>query len=81
MILSHSLPCNHPSPRYSTDLLYALQDTSDHPIRKHMYSHISENNFVPSKQIIVPTGYKYNKYNKIGQYKLFSVIKRNKDKE
>jgi len=46
-----------------------------------MYSHISENNFVPSKQIIVPTGYKYNKYNKIGQYKLFSVIKRNKDKE
>jgi len=26
-------------------------------IRKHMYSYISENNFVPSNQIIVPTGY------------------------
>ena len=27
-------------------------------IRKHVYSYISENNFVPSNQIIVPTGYK-----------------------
>jgi len=26
-------------------------------IRKHKYSYISENNFVPSNQIIVPTGY------------------------
>ena len=26
-------------------------------IRKHMYSYISENNFVPANQIIVPTGY------------------------
>ena len=28
-------------------------------IRKHMYSYISENNFGPSNQIIVPTGYKF----------------------
>jgi len=27
-------------------------------IPKHMYSYISENNFEPSNQIIVPTGYK-----------------------
>jgi hypothetical protein len=26
-------------------------------IRKHMYSYILENNFGPSNQIIVPTGY------------------------
>jgi len=26
-------------------------------IRKRMYSYISENNFVPSNQIIVPSGY------------------------
>ena len=28
-------------------------------IRKHMYSYISDNNFGPSNQLIVPTGYKY----------------------
>jgi len=27
-------------------------------IRKHMYAYVSENNFEPSNQIIVPTGYK-----------------------
>jgi len=27
-------------------------------IRKHLYPYISENNFEPSNQIIVPTGYK-----------------------
>jgi len=32
-------------------------------IRKHMYSHISENDFGPSNQIIVHTGYiRYYKY-------------------
>jgi hypothetical protein len=29
-------------------------------IWKHMYSYISENNFGPSNQIIVPTGYNMN---------------------
>jgi len=27
-------------------------------IRKHIYSYISENNFEPSNQIIVPTSYR-----------------------
>jgi hypothetical protein len=48
-----------------TILLFAIQLTFCIPyqmllttlIRKHIYSNISENNFVPSKQIIVPTGY------------------------
>ena len=31
MTLSHSLPCNHPSLGYPTDLLYPLPDASDLP--------------------------------------------------
>jgi len=57
MTLSHSLPCNHPSFRYPTDLLYPLPDARTSLIRKHMYSYISENNSGPSNQIIVPIGY------------------------
>ena len=49
-----------------TVLLFAIQLTFCIPyqmllttlIRKHMYSYISENDFGPSNQIIVPTGYK-----------------------
>jgi hypothetical protein len=57
MTLSHSLLCNHPSLFYPTDLLYPLPDASDLPHSEHMYSYISENNFGPSNQIIVLTGY------------------------
>jgi len=34
-------------------------------IRKHMYSYISKNNFVPPNQIIVPTGYKLLVYDNV----------------
>jgi hypothetical protein len=56
MALSHSLPCNHPTLCYPTDILYLLPDASDLHHSEHMYSYISENNFGPSNQIIVPTG-------------------------
>jgi len=56
MTLSHSLPCNHPSLSYSTNLLYPLPDDSN-----HVYSYISENDFGPCNQIIVPAGYKLRK--------------------
>jgi len=41
-------------------------------IRKLMYSYISENNFVPSNQIIFPTGYTLNipSYQDIRQFLL-----------
>jgi len=57
MILSHSLPCKHPSLCHSTDLFIPYQMLLTSLIRKHMYFYISENNFVSSNQIIVPTGY------------------------
>jgi hypothetical protein len=42
--------------------LYLLPDVSDLPHSENVCTYISENNFGPSKQIIVPTG--YNVYSK-----------------
>ena len=58
MTLSHSLSFNYHS-LFATPLTFCIpyQMLLTSHIRKHVYSYISENNFEPSNQIIVPTGY------------------------
>jgi hypothetical protein len=57
MTLSHSVLCNYPSFCYPTELFYPLPDASDLPHSETYVFYISENNFGPSNEIIVSTGY------------------------
>jgi len=58
MTPSHSLPVTILPLAIPLTFYNSYQMLLTFLIRKHMYSYISENNFEPANQIIVPTGYK-----------------------
>jgi len=74
MTLSQSLPCNHPS--FANPLTFCIpyQMLLTSFTWKHMYTYTSENNFGPSNQITVTTGYNYCKLTLLGQYTILFYI-------